>query len=92
MGKNLPLILSFEVQPMELEEGEEPEAFFEALGGKTDYPEQAEGGPILSPKLHHFSADKSTEEIFDFKREVSLWNRLKGLCTFKRIKTKLFYV
>ncbi|KAL0275575.1 UNVERIFIED_CONTAM: hypothetical protein PYX00_003387 [Menopon gallinae] len=69
MGKNLPLILSFEAEPVELEEGEEPEAFFEALGGKTEYPEQAEGGPILSPKLYHFSAEKSTDEIFDFKRE-----------------------
>ena len=56
-------------------EGSEPDIFWSALGGKTEYqsgPDLEEEDPARPPRLFHCSNDKGyfyAEEIFDFTQE-----------------------
>ena len=40
-----------------IEEGNEPDAFWEALGGKGDYSKIIRKGPVLDPRLFHWYYD-----------------------------------
>lgn len=58
---------------MVVQEGEEPDDFWEALGGKTDYQESYESADAGEPRLFHLhllsNGRLKVEEIHDFEQE-----------------------
>ncbi|GIX68492.1 hypothetical protein CEXT_298461 [Caerostris extrusa] len=74
MGRNLIEIASPGREVTEVKEGEEPEEFWNALGGKTDYPKSKElpSRPLLHPRLFRVSDQSGKvkmEEICNFVQE-----------------------
>lgn len=64
--------MSADAEPNVIAEGAEPEAFWEALGGKSDYDREIDlpGAPVLEPRLFHCRILRNgkirLEEVHDF--------------------------
>lgn len=67
--------ISSDATPLNIQEGDEPDEFWDALGGKTAYDTEIDqpGAPCLEPRLFHcklFSNGKfRVEEIHDFEQD-----------------------
>ncbi|KAG8192852.1 hypothetical protein JTE90_014629 [Oedothorax gibbosus] len=66
LGRNLTAVVSPGCEVLEIKEGEEPEEFWSALGGKEDYPRtrQLPLRPTLVPRLFKIS-DQSGRVVMD---------------------------
>ena len=77
MAASIVGILSPEHDAQTINEGEEPNEFWDALGGKGDYDTELEkpGAPFLEPRLFHCrimtNGKLRVEEIANFEQEVS---------------------
>ncbi|XP_071439636.1 gelsolin, cytoplasmic [Hetaerina americana] len=75
MAVNVSKLVSPDHDPIVVPEGEEPEFFWEGLGGEGEYAKEFLGrtGPLLEPRLFHChispSGKFSVEEIGNFKQE-----------------------
>lgn len=77
MASNIVTQLSPDHETETINEGDEPEDFWNALGGKGEYDNELErpGAPILDPRLFHCRVTTAgkfkVEEIGSFEQEVS---------------------
>ncbi|KAG8223496.1 hypothetical protein J437_LFUL004964, partial [Ladona fulva] len=75
MARNASSLVSPDREPIIIEEGEEPEEFWNALGGQGEYQKAfiRRTNPHLEPRLFHCKINSlgkfSVEEIDDFKQE-----------------------
>lgn len=80
MAANVVSLLSPDHEPQVIEEGEEPEEFWEGLGGHGDYDKEidAPGAPFLEPRLFHCriltNGKFRVEEIAQFEQDVRFIN------------------
>lgn len=67
--------ISADGETQTIEEGEEPEAFWNAINGKTDYDKELDtpGAPFLEPRLFHCklltNGKLRVEEIHEFEQD-----------------------
>lgn len=88
-GQSIAEVLRGSLRVQIVEEGEEPEEFWDALGGKTDYPtskEMQEGA--REPRLFHGSNRTGAfmlEEIFNFNQDDLINEDVFLLDTFQEV-------
>ncbi|XP_055532240.1 gelsolin, cytoplasmic-like isoform X2 [Wyeomyia smithii] len=75
MAANIVKIVSPDAVPEIINEGSEPDAFWDALGGKADYDHELDpaGAPFLNPRLFHcrilFNKRLRVEEVPHFEQD-----------------------
>uniref|UniRef100_U5ETK7 Putative gelsolin n=1 Tax=Corethrella appendiculata TaxID=1370023 RepID=U5ETK7_9DIPT len=75
MANNIAGVISPDAEPQIIDEGSEPDEFWSALGGKSDYDTELDppGAPFLDPRLFHCRILRRgkfrVEEVPDFEQE-----------------------
>ena len=74
MGSSVSKTISPDRSPIEINEGSEPQEFWDALGGKADYDTEIDppGAPFLDPRLFHCSVHYGkfrVEEVPQFEQD-----------------------